>query len=317
MSENRVDFKAGKTQVRVTYLSPDLVRITHSMANVRSIAEEHAWIDRVLLPQPEVSMDAVGVRATIEHGCLILRGGQDQVCFAEAQPTEVYSDGVRLVFCMARDELFYGGGAWFNGFAHQTDTVELVARESPAGTQDVRTYSAFPYFLSNKGYAVLLLNSYRCSWNFDAKAGVVTIEAAGQPADYVVIFGKTPAEILTHYSALTGRPPLLPRWAFGLWVMSFPAENQFRVVELAEQHRQGGIPLDAIVLDYAWQERYNNFNWRASLFPQPHQMLSELKKYSVRLGLSFTPFLQHTQEPVKRFGINLATQQPGGWNRKG
>jgi len=52
-------------------------------------------------------------------------------------------------------------------------------------------------------------------------------------------------EILATYTALTGRPPLPPRWAFGLWTTSYPQGHQDGVVEHARQHRERDLPLDA------------------------------------------------------------------------
>jgi alpha-D-xyloside xylohydrolase len=129
---------------------------------------------------------------------------------------------------------------------------------------------------------------------------VLEVQAAGPGADYIVIHGPNPRTILSTYTALTGRPPLVPRWALGLMVTGYPQEPQATVLERVAEHRRRGVPLDGLILDYHWEERYHNFRWRSSLFPDPDQMIAALKARGVRLGLIFTPFLNNRNRPIQR-----------------
>jgi alpha-glucosidase (family GH31 glycosyl hydrolase) len=64
----------------------------------------------------------------------------------------------------------------------------------------------------------------------------------GEELEYFVIYGPTPKEILTKYTALTGRAPLPPAWSFGLWLTtSFPYLAQRSV--LFEQGQAKGYLL--------------------------------------------------------------------------
>jgi alpha-D-xyloside xylohydrolase len=40
----------------------------------------------------------------------------------------------------------------------------------------------------------------------------------GEPLGYFLIYGPSPKEVLSRYTALTGRPALPPAWSFGLWL---------------------------------------------------------------------------------------------------
>ena len=40
----------------------------------------------------------------------------------------------------------------------------------------------------------------------------------GESLEYFVIYGPTPKDVLDRYTALTGRPALVPAWSFGLWL---------------------------------------------------------------------------------------------------
>ncbi len=132
------------------------------------------------------------------------------------------------------------------------------------------------------------------------------IEADGPDADYILIYGPSFKRILETYTALTGRPPLLPRWAFGLWVTSYPQGRQEGVLAHVREHRQRQIPLDAAILDYHWEERFHNFRWRGSLFPDPDGLIEGLKDMGVRLGLIVTPFVNRRNRPLQKFILNQA-----------
>ena len=114
--------------------------------------------------------------------------------------------------------------------------IALYNRESISLTQSRQTYSNIPLFLSSRKYAFWLLNSHKSTWEILPEAGTLRIKADGLPVDYVVIFGETPAEILANYTELTGRPPLLPRWAFGLWLTGYPQAEWVEDINLWENN---------------------------------------------------------------------------------
>lgn len=179
-------------------------------------------------------------------------------------------DGVSLSFAIKPGEGFYGWGEWFNHFRRERGTVKLRIRDAIALLQDRETYSALPVFFSSRDYGIWLLNSHPTQFTIAPMGrGVMEIDAAGPNADYIFIFGPTFKEILKTYTQLTGRPALPPRWAFGLMVTGYPQEHQDIVLQRAHEHRQRNLPLDAIILDYHWEERFHNFQWRKSLIPNP------------------------------------------------
>jgi alpha-glucosidase (family GH31 glycosyl hydrolase) len=222
-------------------------------------------------------------------------------------------EAVALALAIEPGEGFYGWGEWFDGFRREQGRLHLRIRDAIAMIQSRSTYSAIPLFYSSRGYAFWLLNSHESTWNIDPARGVLQVEAAGPGADYVVIHGPAFRDILSTYTALTGRPPQVPRWALGLMVTGYPQEPQATVLERAAEHRRRGVPLDALILDYHWEERYHNFKWRRSLFPEPDRLIEGLKAQGVRLGLIFTPFINNRNRPLQRaFLQRMAANLPAG-----
>ncbi|TAL30454.1 MAG: glycoside hydrolase family 31 protein [Spirochaetes bacterium] len=195
-------------------------------------------------------------------------------------------------------EGFYGFGEWFNGFRRENGRLELYNRESPSFAQKKHTYSAFPCFLSDRGYMVFILNAHRARVEINETPGRLAIRFQGGGLDFFVIHGPSWKRILSTYTALTGRPPMVPRWAFGLWNTAYPVENQDQTLARIEEHRKRRIPLDALIFDYHWEEAFHNFRWRGSLFPDPRRMLAAMKARGVRAGLIYTPYINTRGIPL-------------------
>lgn len=301
----RVELTCRNSRAVIQMLSPRMLRITH-LAPGEAQPPERSWFHQVLMPLTPPDPQNVRFHPQVLDGCLRILDREDTVRFAEGLPAVVKRDGHSSVgVSMEAGEGFYGLGEWFNAFRRERGKVTLKIAESPAVFQTRQTYSTIPLLWSSRGYAFFLLNSYRSTWDFQPEHQVMRLEVDAGPLDYVVILGETPREILSEYTALTGRPPLLPRWAFGLWLTSYPQEHQERVVEMVREHRQREIPLDAVILDYHWEERFHNFRWRSRLFPDPEQMIFDLKMNHVRLGLIFTPFVNNVNQPWKKFLFNM------------
>lgn len=329
-------FTLGARQIRAQFLTPTAVRITHA-APSQPLPPDRPWLSHVLLPQPEVSPAAAQLSVDVENLNLRITHNVSRFTFQESQAPRFGSaakkiprgvaadiaafevrlendhvaDGVSLAWQIEPGEGFYGWGEWFNAFRRERGTFKLKTRDAIAVLQHKETYSAIPMFYSSRGYGVFLLNSHPSQWAIEPERGTLSVDAAGPNADYVFIYGPTFKEILRTYTALTGRPPLPPRWAFGLMVTGYPQEPQDVVEARAQEHRRRNLPLDAVILDYHWEERYHNFEWRKSLIPNPQSLLHNLQALGIKLGLITTPFQNAKARPAQKWVLQkLAANRP-------
>jgi alpha-D-xyloside xylohydrolase len=300
------EFLTGKPGVtRILRLSPQTLRITHKPDTQAEFPPERPWLNDVLIGTP-VPVRQRNLVATLKDGCLQVCDQAGRSVFREIQSPVFHPDGhVGLTFNLTPDEGLYGFGEWFNAFRRTSGQLNLVIHESPAILQGRQTYSTLPVFLSDRHYAVFVLNSHRARIHLDKRHSRLKLEFDGPPADYLLISGENPKDILGEYTRLTGRPPLVPLWAYGLWVTSYPQESQEKVLAIVAEHRARQVPLDGIILDYHWEERFHNFKWRKSLFPDPAELISKLRALRIHLGLIFTPFVNHTNLMLLKSGTNL------------
>lgn len=327
-------------RIRLRWLQDNALRVTHATPGEEPFPDDRPWLADIL-PPSELRPASPELGIEIEAGRLRAIDSQGQEVFVEVRPprlglkhsrfdflfdptkfelrlgTRRVDNGVRLSLGITPEESFYGWGEQFSAFRRQAGRVKLKIRDAITQLQGRgESYMAIPFFYSSRGYGFVLLNSHTSHWVVDPKRKTLEIEAEGPEADYILIYGPSFKRILATYTALTGRTPLPPRWAFGLWVTSYPQVSQEQVLAHVEQHRRRRIPLDAVILDYHWEERFHNFRWRRSLFPDPQGLIDRLKALGVRLGLIVTPFVNQRNRPLQKFVLNrIAHNIPLGLER--
>ncbi|NED07183.1 alpha-xylosidase, partial [Streptomyces sp. SID6648] len=88
--------------------------------------------------------------------------------------------------------------------------------------------------------------------------GQVQFSVEDQTLEYYVVAGPTPKDVLTRYTALTGRPALPPAWSFGLWLTtSFTTSyDEQTVTSFVDGMAERGIPLSVFHFDCFWMREY-------------------------------------------------------------
>ena len=309
--------KDGAPFVRVRFYSPTAVRIT--MAQDGQFGQARFVPDLLLADQDDAGLFPIdnssgagqltaatdAVRLTLDGDCLNFENRTGGRFFSQDFAPCPGTAGPVLSVLTQENEGFYGFGEWFNGYRRTQGSLTLYNQEAPAFTQHKRTYSAFPCFLSDRGYLVFVLNAYRGRADINRRPNRLDLAFEGGWLDYVVVYGPQFRDIIEEYTRLTGRPQMLPMWAFGLWNTAYPVENQEQTLGRIENHRHKGIPLDAIILDYHWEAGFHNFKWRKRLFPEPDVMIDKMDREGVKLGLIYTPFMNRKAITPYKYLVRL------------
>lgn len=150
------------------------------------------------------------------------------------------------------------------------------------------TEITIPFLMSSRGYGLL--------WNGPGVGRVELAEnrtkwvmEATKQLDYIVIAGAGPADLLTEYTGLTGRPPELPDWALGFWQCKLRYETQDEVLRVARGYKARGLPLDCIVIDFFHWTKMGEWTFRSDEFPDPAAMVAELRDMGVAPMVSVWP----------------------------
>jgi alpha-glucosidase len=108
------------------------------------------------------------------------------------------------------------------------------------------------YALGSGGlnYALFMDNVYKQRWDFTGNPWRARMY--GDQLRWYVMTGPDLPDLRADYMELTGRPPVPPRKAFGLWVSEFGYDNFGQIDNLLAGLRSRDLPIDGFVLDLNW-----------------------------------------------------------------
>jgi alpha-D-xyloside xylohydrolase len=191
------------------------------------------------------------------------------------------------------DDHFYGGGEKFTRLDLVGRSIRIWNRNS-YGSRSELAYKSIPLIVGTRGYGLFVDVPTAVTFHLGSRSlRTYTVEAAGPELDYYLLAG-TPREILTAYTELTGRPAVVPEWAFGLWASTcFVKFTEASVLEQARRLRAEGIPCDVMHLDSFWQRAlmWCDFEWDAERLPDPKRLLHELHRQGFHNCLWINPYV--------------------------
>ena len=117
----------------------------------------------------------------------------------------------------------------------------------------------------------------------------------GYQDGYFFGYGTDYQTALKDFYQITGTPPLLPRWAFGVWYSKYePYTSSFYKESLLPKFREERIPLDVLVIDTDWKSpnQWNGWNWNNTLFPNPQEFLDWSKEEGLTISLNVHATIQ-------------------------
>ncbi len=191
-------------------------------------------------------------------------------------------------------ECVYGLGERFTPFVKNGQVVDLWNEDG--GTSSEQAYKNIPFYLTNRGYGVFINHPELVSLEVGSeKVERVQFSVPGESLDYFIINGPTPQEVLTRYTALTGRPALPPAWSFGLWLStSFTTDyDEATVTSFVQGMADRDLPLHVFHFDCFWMKEFHwtNFEWDDAFFPDPEGMLQRLKARGLHICVWINPYI--------------------------
>lgn len=284
---------APGAELRVSFVTDEAVRIT-----LIRPGQEERLLTHALVPR---ARDPVTVTVREEGDATILA--------SRALRVELAHQGCRVAILdragnvLVRDDPGMGIGwdgsevrNWkeiaegerFFGLGEKTGDVDKRGREwvmwnsdTPGYDNDTDPlYQSIPFFVGlrdGRAYGIFLNNSHRTRFNLGAgNHRYYSFAADGGTLDYFVFQGPAIADVVSAYTALTGRMPMPPLWALGYQQSRWSYYPDSEVLSLAREFRQRQIPADVIYLDIHYMDDYRVFTWHPERFPRPQAMLRQL-----------------------------------------
>lgn len=225
---------------------------------------------------------------------------------------------VRSGFSSPSNEQFLGFGERYNGIAKRGQVMETYVYNQYRNQGD-RTYMAVPFFYSTNGYGLYVNSTYYSKFDMASSNQnkyffeVDTKGDASGKLDYYFISGQTADEVIGGYTAITGLPQQMPKWAFGLWMSANEWDRQSEVLGAMTNAVNYDIPASVVVLEqwsdentfYIWNEATysakngaeafssTDFNY-GSKWPNPKAMVDALHDNNMKVLLWQVPIQKST-----------------------
>ena len=222
-----------------------------------------------------------------------------------------------IKFPLERDEQIYGLGLQFKSVNRKGKIYNLHV-DHYGGRDDGRTHAPVPFYVSSKGYGVLI-NSARYitvyvgatvrqdsqnppvvydrntdkEWSARPESDMVEILIPDTKAEIVVFNGTTPLETVKKYNLYTGGGPLPPKWGLGFTYRTHTLHTDEEVAAEVDSFEQRGFPLDFMGLEPGWMNRSYpcSYEWDDTRFPEPEAFVKGLLARGVRTNLWMNPYI--------------------------
>ncbi len=142
------------------------------------------------------------------------------------------------------------------------------------------------YALDPRGEAFALFVDEPRALTWDLTGRVWRVTSRARALRFYLLTARSLRELRADYLALTGRPPVPPRAAFGLWVSEYGYEDWTEVDGVLAGLEKHGFPVSGIILDLQWfggiregreDTRMGRLEFDTSHFPDPAAKIAALR----------------------------------------
>jgi alpha-D-xyloside xylohydrolase len=125
----------------------------------------------------------------------------------------------------------------------------------------------------------------------------------GDEVDYYFIRGRTMDDVVKGYRTVTGKAPVMPKWAMGFWQSRERYKTQDELLNVLREYRRRGIPIDNIVQDWSYwpEDAWGSHDFDPVRFPNPKGMVDSVHALNARIMISVWPKFYHTTDSYKAF----------------
>lgn len=275
-------FKLGNgLALRVDVLKANVFRLRYSVNGrwTESALNRYGILKDDFAPAPFTCADGAGGGTAVlrtEAGELAVVLADGRVSFRDAGGATLTTQsdapqvgrGYTLSFDLCADERLYGLG---------DASRENIMRRGGAyalWVENVKCYIPIPVVLSSCGWGLMINSTWRQAVDVGKTHSERLLFTAPQSnTDYYLFAGADYAALLDTYTELSGRPALLPIWAYALTYVCNEHVDNFRMMDDAMAFRREGIPCDVLGLEPGWMSKYYDYStekaWDPGRFPIP------------------------------------------------
>ncbi|MFQ5630033.1 MAG: TIM-barrel domain-containing protein, partial [bacterium] len=282
LEQNRLTLHAGSETVVFQVCLPNVIKANYLPQGIEDA--DTLVIGNAEWPLISASFDTSGDPIVVQTNEItveisrapmrfLVRSADGRELLREQAGEGFFAQGIKLKVAGSH---FYGiHNTQFGSLARNTGGRIDAGRQGQAGAPFVWTPEGYGLLMDTDGGEISITNSMM---NF--------LKGAGGKRDIeLYIVTGTPRDIFAGMTAVSGRAPLFPKFAYGFlnteWGM-----DQNELLSDVRTYRDKRIPIDAYILDFDWMDwgsdNYGEFRWGAKF---PDGPIGALKTMLDSLGL--------------------------------
>ena len=176
-----------------------------------------------------------------------------------------------------------------------------------------------------------LVSFFGCSVIDDSKSLVLTEDGWIEPRTqggsdiYLFVYGIDFESQLADFYAITGKTPMLPRYALGNWWSRYYEYTEESYKELITRFEKEEVPFTVSVIDMDWHlvdvdpkygVGWTGYTWNKELFPDPERFLNWLHEHGLKITLNLHPadgiraYEKAYPAIAKAMGVDMEKEEP-------
>ncbi len=302
--DDKVEFLCENGRMMITVLGPKVIRIQATLGeryrNHESFARVpyHEDEDVTMVMTEEgwnIFTNHYTIKVTRDTLMTVSNEKGGYVLFEQKSAVLWTGNEFKVRFKMIGEEHFYGFGEKAHGLDKRGLHYEMWNTSNPDyDSESDPLYQSIPFFIVLRegiAHGIFFDNTYRTCFDLGKEEeDTYYFGSIDGPVDFYVIGGPTISEVIDGYTAITGRPYFLPRWALGhqhsRWM---EYDSQEDILRWAHEFRLREIPCDTLVLDIAYMDEYRIFTWDSKVFPNPREFTDKLREKNFRVMAIIDP----------------------------
>jgi len=305
--ESGVTFSLDKGLMRIKICSSAIVEVKYTIFDAfekkESLVVNNPWTNKVTFSVTEANGNIIITTSRLK---LIVNKATDAITYEDKNGKVITAEdntenkamqpatiagintyNVSTQFKSPADEALYGLGC------HPEDSLSVNYKGRNQEMLIKYMTGAIPVLLSTKGYG-LLWDNYSASNFYGGEAGNTKfkyVSESGKQIDYYFFYGPDFDQIINLYRTATGKAPMYPKWAFGLFQSQDRYKTQEEILSVKNNYRNNHIPVDAIVQDWYWWSPLpiGSHIMNHERYPDPKAMVDELHKANMHAMISIWP----------------------------
>ena len=184
-------------------------------------------------------------------GALELHDATGALRLAASELFAAANEGFTIDFALTADEHIHGlGDVARDRLGKRGFKTELWVR-------NVASYVPVPWLCSSRGWGLFTNTTWRHYVDVGAtQADRLRIGARAGDLDLFLMVGDSYGQLIDRFTALTGRPSLLPLWGYGLTFVCNEQADAREIVDDCLNLRHADIPCDLVGLEPGWMSQH-------------------------------------------------------------